>query len=111
MKKTVLTVCAAIGGVMLVLPWLTAIPIRADTAWILCLLLFFCVDPLCAIFTGVTAGKHIRKLWWVPLLNAAAFPAGVWIRFASVVIEFLLYAAIYFVLGTAAMLLSAWIHQ
>ncbi len=111
MKKTVTATCAAIIGVMLVLPWLTAIPIRADTAWILCLLLFFCVDPLCAIFTGVTAGKHLRKLWWIPLLTAAAFPIGVWIRFVSIVTEFLIYAMIYFVLGTAAMFVSAWVHK
>lgn len=77
----------------------------------ICLLLFFCVDPLCAIFTGVTAGKHIRKLWWIPIANAAAFLAGTWICFEPGETAFLLYTVIYFVLGTAAMFLSAWIHK
>ena len=111
MKKTILVTCAAILGVMLVLPWLTVRLIQSGMAMAFCLLLFFCVDPLCAVFTGVTAGKHLRVLWWVPLCNAAAFLAGTWICFDPGETAFLLYAAVYFVLGIAAMILSAWIHK
>ncbi len=111
MKKPLILTCTVICGVMLVLPWLTVMLIQSGMAMSICLLLFFAVDPLCSIFTGVTAGKHLRKLWWIPLMNAAAFLAGTWICFEPGETAFLLYAAIYFVLGTAAMLLSAWIHQ
>ena len=111
MKKTILVTCAAILGVMLVLPWLTVRLIQSGMAMAICLLLFFCVDPLCAVFTGMTAGKHLRNLWWVPLCNAAAFLAETWICFDPGEMAFLLYAAVYFVLGIAAMILSAWIHK
>ncbi|MBO5256944.1 MAG: hypothetical protein J6C42_05530 [Clostridia bacterium] len=111
MKKTILVTCAAILGVMLVLPWLTVRLIQSGMAMTICLLLFFCVDPLCAVFTGVTAGKHLRGMWWIPAVNAAAFLAGTWICFEPGETAFLLYAAVYFVLGIAAMILSAWIHK
>ena len=111
MKKTILVTCAAILGVMLVLPWLTVRLIQSGMAMAICLLLFFCVDPLCAIFTGVTAGKHLRGMWWVPVCSAAAFLAGTWICFEPGETAFLLYAAVYFVLGIAAMILSAWVHK
>ena len=111
MKKTILVTCAAILGVMLVLPWLTVRLIQSGMAMTICLLLFFCVDPLCAVFTGMTAGKHLRNLWWIPAVNAAAFLAGTWICFDPGETAFLLYAAVYFVLGIAAMILSAWIHK
>ena len=111
MKKTILVTCAAILGVMLVLPWLTVRLIQSGMAMAICLLLFFCVDPLCAVFTGVTAGKHLRKLWWIPAVNALAFLAGAWLCFDPGETDFLLYALVYLALGTFAMFVSAWIHN
>ena len=110
-KKTVFLTCGAILAVMLVLPWLTVTLIRSDAAMAVCFLLFFAVDPLCAVFTGVTAGKHLRKLWWIPPVNALAFLAGTWICFEPGETAFLLYALIYLALGTFAMLVSAWIYS
>ncbi len=111
MKKTVTVTCAVIVGVMLVLPWLTIRLIQGMEALVICILLFFCVDPLCAIFTGVNAGKHIRILWWIPPCNAILFLAGTWLCFDPGETDFLLYALVYLALGTAAMFVSAWIHN
>ena len=110
MKKTIAVTCGAIFAVMLVLPWLSVRLIQGMEALVICILLFFAVDPLCAVFTGVTAGKHIRKLWWIPPLNAAVFLAGTWICFDPGETDFLLYALVYLALGTAAMFIGAWIY-
>ena len=111
MKKTVILTCAAILAVMIALPWLTVTLIRSDAAMAVCFLLFFAVDPLCAVFAGVTAGKSLRKLWWIPAVSALAFLAGTWICFDPGETAFLLYAAVYLALGTSAMLISAWLHN
>jgi len=110
MKKTVVLTCAGILGVMLVLPWLTVRLIQGMEALVICILLFFAVDPLCAVFTGGIAGKQLRKLWWIPLFNAAAFLAGTWICFEPGETDFLLYALVYLALGNAAMFIGAWLH-
>ena len=108
-KKTVFLTCGVIAAVMLGLPWLSVRLIQGMEALAVCMMLFFAVDPLCAVFTGITVGKHLRKLWWIPAVNALAFLAGTWICFEPGETAFLLYALIYLALGTFAMLVSAWI--
>lgn len=110
-KKTVFLTCAAIFAVMIGLPWLTVRLIQGMEALVICILLFFCIDPLCAILTGAAAGKHIRKLWWISPVNAMMFLAGTWLCFDPGETDFLLYTLIYLSLGTAAMFVSAWIHN
>ena len=110
MKKTVILICTAIAGVMLVLPWLTITLIQGMEGLVICVLLFFAVDPLCSILTGAAAGKYLRKLWWIPPVNAAAFLVGTWLCFEMGETAFLLYALIYLALGMFAMFVSAWIH-
>ena len=107
MKKTVFLTCGVIAAVMLGLPWLSVRLIQGMEALAVCMMLFFCVDPLCAVFTGVTAGKHLRKLWWIPAVNALAFLAGTWICFEPGEPGFLLYAAVYLALGLVSAELSA----
>ena len=111
MKKTVFLTCGVIAAVMLGLPWLSVRLIQGMEALAICIMLFYGVNPLCAIFTGVTAGKHLRKLWWIPAVNALAFLAGTWICFEPGETAFLMYAAVYLVLGIFAMLVSAWVHH
>ena len=111
MKKSLFLTCTAILAVMIVLPWLTVRLIQGMEALVICILLFYGVNPLCAIFTGVTAGKYLRKLWWIPSLNAVLFVAGTWLCFEPGETAFLLYALIYLALGTFAMFVSAWVHH
>ena len=108
-KKTIFTVCTAVFTVMVLLPVLTVTLVRSDAAMAVCFLLFFAADPLCAVLTGIAAGKNLRRLWWIPPLNAAAFLAGVWLLFEPGEPAFLRYAAVYFILGTVSMLLTAWL--
>ena len=111
MKKTLFLTCAAIFAVMLGLPWLTVRLIQGMEALAICIMLFYGINPLCAVFTGVTAGKHLRRMWWIPAVNALAFLAGTWLCFEPGETAFLLYTLIYFALGTFAMLVSAWIYS
>lgn len=75
-----------------------------------CFLLFFSVDPLYSVITGVYAGKDVRHLWSLPVISAALFLTGTWIFFQMGEPAFVLYAAVYLALGTAAMLISMFIR-
>ncbi len=72
-----------------------------------CFILFFAVNPIYAIVSGIYAGKDLRTLWALPIITAVSFLAGTWLYFDMGETAFILYALIYLGLGTAVMLLSA----
>jgi len=103
MKKTGLLWLASSAAIMLVLPWCAVTFVKGDGAMAVCFLLFFAVDPLYAILTGVFSGKNTAGRWWLPLLAAGSFLAGAWLLFDPGETAFLLYAVFYLLLGLAAM--------
>ena len=71
--------------------------------FLVCLLLFFGVNPLFMALVGFMAGRDVRRRWWVPLGSAGLFLAGVWLVFDSGEMTFLGYAAGYLLLGWLTM--------
>lgn len=101
---------AASAAVMFALPWLAVAFVKGTSGMAVCFLLLFALDPLYAILAGVCAGRDPKRLWAVPLLTAAFFLAGAWLFFDMGEMAFVLYAAVYLVLGAAAMLISMFIR-
>ena len=110
MKKLLKGLLAS-AAVMLVLPWLAVTFVRSDAGMAVCFLLFYAVDPAYSILLGVFSGKDPKKLWPLPILSAALFLAGVWLLFDRGESIFVLYAAVYLALGTAAMGITALIRK
>ena len=69
----------------------------------ICILLFFAVDPVFSALCGWAAGARIRSLWPLPLITAVSFLAGTWLFLDMGELDFLFYAGIYLLIGTAAM--------
>ncbi len=101
---------AASAAVMFVLPWLAVTFVKGDGGMAVCFLLFFALDPLYAIVSGACAGRDPKRLWALPLLTAILFLAGAWLSFDMGETAFVLYAAVYLALGTAAMLICMFIR-
>ena len=97
---------ATSAAVMLILPWLAVTFVKGDAGMAACLLLFMAVDPIYSMVVGTFAGRNVRNLWSLPMVSAVLFLGGTWIFFDMGETAFILYAAVYFVLGTAAMLIS-----
>ncbi len=110
MKKLIPWLTAS-ALVMLALPWLAVTFIKGDAGMAACFILFFALNPVYAIISGINAGKELRTLWALPIITAAFFLAGTWLFFDMGEKAFLLYALIYLVTGTAAMLLSALVKK
>ena len=105
-------ICILINALlMIVLPLCTARFIRSDAAMAICLILFFAVNPIAAILTGIYAGRNIRSCWFQPLLLAALFIAGTWIAFDMGEKDFLIYAFIYLVLGYLSTMITVFINK
>lgn len=106
MKKTYLFTVALSIAVMLLLPWMTVLFVRGDGGMAVCFLLFFCVDPLFCVASGILAGWQKQPLWLVPLIPSAAFLAGTWLIFEPGEPAFVRYALVYLLIGAAAFIIS-----
>ena len=89
--------------VMFVLPFAVARLASECSGMVLCMMLFFIINPIYSVILGFNCGKNIRRMWNLPLVSAIAFLAGTWLFFDIKEIWFLIYAAIYLALGWIAM--------
>lgn len=95
---------------MIGLPWLT-IMFAGSAGMVVCMLLFFAVNPLFSAACGAFAGRSVKRLCWLPIMVTGLFLAGAWLFFDKDEMAFLLYGGSYLVIGVAAMLLSAWLRN
>ncbi len=111
MKKEIILWVTASMAVMLALPWLAVTFVKGDAGMAVCFLLFFAVNPVYSVITGVFAGKDVKHLWSLPIVSAVMFLTGTWIFFDMGETAFILYAVVYLALGIAAMLSSMVIRK
>lgn len=97
--------CAA-GVVMFVLPFVVARWASECAGMALCMLLFLVVNPLFSIMLGACCGLSVRRMWSLPLVASLFFLAGAWLFFSMWEPWFAVYAAVYLLLGLAAMGIS-----
>lgn len=102
---------AVSAAVMLALPWMAVTFVEGDAGMAACFILFFAVDPIYVLAIGAFAGKDMRRLWSLPFIAVALFLSGTWILFDMGETAFLRYAAVYLVLGVAAMLVLGGIRS
>ena len=101
----------ASAAIMLVLPWLSVTFVKGVGGMTVCIILFFALDPIYAIFAGAYAGKDIKRFWMLPMITALFFLAGTWLFFDWGEMAFILYAVVYLLLGAASMLISVFIKK
>ena len=111
MKKNIILWLAASAVVMLAFPWLAVTFVKGDAGMAVCFLLFFAVNPLYSVIIGAFAGKDVKHLWSLPVISAVLFLIGTWIFFDMGETAFILYAAVYLVIGIMAMLISMLIRK
>lgn len=92
--------------VMLGLPWITVTFVKDDSAMAVCFLLFFVVNPIYSVMTGLFSGKDRAGRWYLPVAAAALFLLGTWVFFDMGEPSFIVYAVIYLCLGAGVMFLA-----
>nr|WP_302105382.1 hypothetical protein [uncultured Duncaniella sp.] len=97
--------------VMFVLPFVVARLASECSGMALCMMLFFIINPIYSIILGFNCGKNIRQMWNLPLVSSIAFLAGTWLFFDIKEVWFLVYAAVYLVIGLTAMGISRYIKK
>lgn len=101
---------AGSAAVMLLLPWAAVTFVNSNAGMAVTLLLFFVIDPIYAVVSGVFAGRNIKSLRSVPFIVAILFLLGAWIFFDIGKGAFVIYAGVYLVIGIVSMFISSRIH-
>ncbi len=109
-KRAIIIWLAITILVMLALPFAVARLASECSGMALCMMLFLIVNPIYSAILGYRCGKDIKKMWNLPLVSAVAFLAGTWLFFDIKEIWFLIYAAIYLVLGWIAMFVRKYLN-
>lgn len=94
-----------LGGPMIVLS------VDPNASMLICLFLFFVLDPLCALYSGLFAGLAIRRRWWMPVAMVAVFVIGSWWLLSMDAQGLWVYGGIYLVIGLVSMGVCALIRR
>ena len=82
-----------------------AVTFATEAGMGICFILFFAINPLFSVISGIWAGSPDRRIFAVPIITALLFLVGVWSCFNTTEPLFLIYGIIYLLLGAIAMLL------
>lgn len=88
-----------------------AVTFASDAGMAICFILFFAVNPLFSVISGLWAGNHANRLYGVPFITAILFLVGAWSFFDTSEPLFLIYSGIYLFLGLIAMILRSTIKK
>ena len=103
MKKSVLWLMLTLF-VMIGLPWLFIALLGSEGSLPACLAMFFVGNPVYSLIVGRSAGKNVKKHWFLPAVPPLLFILGIWIVLRGDDSTVYIYAAIYLLLGILAML-------
>lgn len=99
--------CSVVIFFMLLMPMIIInfSHLAVDTGFMISLL--FLVYPIVSMGVGALAGTDIRRLWWMPLAMALAFPFLFSLAIFEMVWDFFIYSIMYLVWGFVFMALTA----
>lgn len=92
--------------VTITLPALTIWVISAEAGMLVCMILFFAVNPIFSVALGIFSGRNIEKRWYLPVFFAVAFLICTILIFETIDIAFFIYMLAYLILGAGAMLIT-----
>ena len=95
---------------MIVAPFLVG-TLAEGAGMLLCLFLFFLLNPIFSIYIGIWSGKHVKKAWHMPFINTAFFLFSAWLLFDMGELAFVWYALFYLVLGYVVMGMTAFVYR
>lgn len=97
-KYDIIRAAAALAANMLILLLLPALVISispSDAGMMVCITLFFMVDPAFCIAAGIFAGRDLRNRWFTALFPPVTFLISARLIFGADASDFSVYAVIY----------------
>ena len=100
-----INVLIMVGGPMIVLA------VDPNAAMLICMVLFFVLNPLCVLYSGAFAGSRVKVLWSLPLITDGLFLLGAWWLLSMDAMGLWLYGVAYLMIGLISMFVSTLIHS
>ena len=110
MKNNLFTWSVITCVLMIGMPW-CAVSFAGDMGMGICFILFFALNPLFSVISGIFAGMRFKKMWPMPIVVSGLFILGTWMFFELGEPAFIMYAGVYLLLGIIAMLLTFFIKR
>lgn len=110
-RKVIITWIVVTVAVMFALPFAVAELASECSGMALCMILFFIVNPIYSAILGFRCGRNIRQMCNLPLVSSIAFLAGTWLFFDIKEVWFVIYAAVYLIIGWTAMGISKYLNK
>ncbi len=108
--KTILVLLACLF-VTVTLPALTVLFVPAKAGMLVCMILFFAVNPIFSVFLGIFSGRNVEKRWYLPVFFAVVFLICTMLIFETIDIAFFIYMLAYLVWGAGAMLATRLLNK
>ena len=108
--KKILVHFLFIAIVMILVPFLV-VTFAGSAGMLLCLVLFFVLNPIFSIFIGIWSGKNVKRAWYMPFVNAAFFLFSAWLLFDMGELAFVWYADFYLAVGYVVMGVTAFVYR
>lgn len=86
---------------------LGAVLFASDAGMAICLLSFYVINPVLSVLNGVFSGKDLKKQWYAHLFVPTLFLITAWSLFTVTETIFLVYAAVYLLLGAASTFITS----
>lgn len=92
--------------VLLVLPIFIVEYAEARMGMGLIMIFFFLINPIVSIGLSLLVGKDVKKLWWIPVLFSLMFLISYWLVLEQIILELIIYAINYLILGILTIIIS-----
>ncbi len=103
LKNKIIIIISLILTSMLVFPIIIN-NVAGKSGMLLCMILFYIINPLVSCVVGGISGTDIPKLWWAPIVTALFFPLFFWISMLQIEFSLFVYSIGYLIFGVMAML-------
>ncbi len=95
--------------VLFLLPFIFVNLAESQNGMGLMMLFFFVVNPITTICINSMIGKDIKKLWGIPILFSIVFLLSYWLILKEIVLDLIVYAFIYLIIGMIFMVISQFV--
>ncbi len=92
--------------IMIGLPLLTKLFVKGEGGFLVIFLMFYIIDPIWSLLSGIFAATDIKKLWPLPFISSLLYLAGTWGIFEMGESSFVFMALVYLAIGLASMVIT-----
>ena len=105
-KEKIIVAIISMVAILLILPLIFLKTAEPHEFMGITMILFFAINPIATAVINLMFGKHMKKMWWLPVLFSIIFLLSYWVVLEEIIFDLTIYAVIYLFIGFIAMFIS-----